>query len=128
MVDGKSFPGRRGVWWLITDHIIGLHWCFAVTSVIARWLSTAPPVGSGEVWYCDRWCCAAVYRMSGDTFALEFWGMSTCTSWIVVPREKSMRKDNVNLFREALKVTSIRTIVNCDKKAVFKPCHRIHTP
>lgn len=54
--------------------------------------------------------------------------MSTCTSWIVIPRAKSMRKDNVNLFREALKVTSIRTIVNCDKKAVFKPCHRIHMP
>ena len=44
MVDGKSFLGHRGVWRLITDSVGG----FAVTSVIARWLSTAPHVASGE--------------------------------------------------------------------------------
>ena len=46
MMDGKSFPvmDNRGIWWLITDCVGG----FAVTSVIARWLSTAPHVASGE--------------------------------------------------------------------------------
>ena len=65
--------------------------------------------------------------MSGDTFCDPCIGVLR-GAYVYVTRQRSMAKDNVTLFHEALKVTSIEAIANCHKKAVFKPCPCIHTP
>lgn len=56
--------------------------------------------------------------MSGDTFCGPCIGVlrGAC---VYVTRQRSMRKDNVTLFHEALKVTSIVAIVKFDKKVAL---------